>query len=121
MMARRWRERGEGKLGCLFGLVVLLIGVLIAYKMIPVKVKAAEMRDVVQDESRAAGQRNDKLIMETILARAKQLELPIEKENVQINRGSGQIAIDVKYSVPVVFPGYTYNWNFHHHAENPLF
>lgn len=121
MMTRRWRERGEGKLGCLFGLVILLIGVLIAYKMIPIKVKAAEMRDVVQDESRAAGQRTDKVITETILAKAKQLGLPIEKENIEIVRITNQISVDVKYTVPVVFPGYTYTWNFHHHAENPIF
>jgi hypothetical protein len=120
-MVRRWRERGEGQMGCLFGLVILLIGVLIAYKMIPVKVKAAEMRDIVQDEARAAGQHSDKRIMETILIRAQQLNLPIAKENVSISRAANIIVVDVKYTVPVVFPGYTYNWNFHHKAENPIF
>ena len=121
MMARRWRERGEGRMGCLFGLVLLLIGILVAYKMIPIKVKAAEMRDVVQDEARAAGQHSDKLILETILSKAKSLELPIEKENVEISRRANEITVDLKYTVPVVFPGYTYNWNFHHRAENPIF
>lgn len=121
MMSRRWRERGEGRMGCLFGVVVLLIGLLIAYKMIPVKVKAAEMRDVVQDESRAAGTHTDKVILENILAKAKQVGLPVEKENVEISRAANMITVDVKYTVPVVFPGYTYNWNFHHRAENPVF
>ena len=121
MMARRRRERGEGRMGCLFGLVILLIGILIAYKMIPVKVKAADMRDVVQKEARAAGQHSDKMIAETILARAKQLELPVDKENIEVRRTSGEIIVDVKYTVPIVFPGYTFNWDFHHHAQNPIF
>ena len=37
-MSRNRRERGEGQLGCLVGLVLLLIAGLIAYRLIPVKV-----------------------------------------------------------------------------------
>ena len=122
MMLRNGRERGEGKLGCLFGLVILLIALLIAYKMIPIKVKAAEMRDIVTDEARSAGTHRDNVILDNILERAKQLELPVTKDNVSIVRSSNSmITIDVKYTVPVEFPGYTYQWEFHHHAENPIF
>ena len=42
---RRFRsQRGEGQLGCVVGLVLLLVGVFVAYKMVPIKVKAAELR-----------------------------------------------------------------------------
>ena len=122
MMLRNRRERGEGQLGCLFGLALLLVGILVAYKMIPVKVKAAEMRDVVIDEAKSAGTHTDKRIMEEILAKAQQLDLPVEKDNVEIERMSNNtIRVEVKYTVPVAFPGYTYNWDFHHKAENPVF
>lgn len=121
MLRNRRHELGEGRLGCLFGLIVLLIAVLIAYKMIPVKVKSAEMRDTIIDEARSAGSRNDKIIMDAILFKAKQLELPITEDNVDISRPASNIRIEVRYTVPIVFPGYTYNWNFHHKAENPIF
>ncbi|HET7434454.1 MAG TPA: hypothetical protein VFN10_07040 [Thermoanaerobaculia bacterium] len=120
-MQRNKRERGEGQLGCLFGLALLLLGILIAYKMIPVKVKAAEMRDVVVDEAKSAGTLSDKQIRSTILHKAEELELPITSEDLEIDRGQNDIRVTLDYSVPVNFPGYVYNWKFHVKAENPLF
>jgi hypothetical protein len=89
--------------------------------MIPVKVKAAEIRQVTEDESKSAGTHNDRQIIETILRKAKDDNLPITEENIHIERRSQQIQIDVEYDVPVDFPGYTYKWHFHHHTDNPIF
>lgn len=121
MQRNRRGQRGEGQFGCLIGLVVLALAALIAYRMIPVKVKAADLRDTVVDEAKSAGQHNEGFIKAVILHKASELELPLTEEGVEINRKSTYIIIDVKYTVPVQFPGYTYNWNFHHHAENPIF
>ena len=120
-MSRNRRERGEGQFGCLVGLVLLLIAGLVAYRLIPVKVRAAEMRDTVIDESKSAGQHNDKQIKESILYKAKQLELPVDPANVIVRRSPNYIRVEVKYTVPVEFPGYTYKWNFEHKYENPVF
>lgn len=120
-MQRNRRERGEGQFGCLVGLVLLLIAGLVAYKMIPVKVKAAEMRDVVQDEAKSAGTHNDKQIRQTILHKASSLGLPVESEDISIRREAGEIKVEVSYTVPVEFPGYTYNWDFSHSYEAPIF
>ena len=118
---RNRRERGEGQFGCLVGLALLLIAGLIAYKMIPIKVKAAEMRDAVVDEARSAGQHRDPQIMAALLHKAESLELPITEDDIKIKRGNAEIRIDVEYTVPIEFPGYTYQWNFHHYYENPIF
>ena len=120
-MLRNRRERGEGQFGCLVGLAILLVAGLIAYRMIPVKVKAAELRDTVVDESKSAGQHNDKQIMANILTKAEQLELPVTEKDVKINRRASMITVEVEYTVPVPFPGYTYMWDFKHRAENPVF
>lgn len=120
-MLRNRRERGEGQFGCLVGLVLLLVAGLVAYRMIPIKVKAADMRDTVVDESKSAGVRNDKQIMANILTKAEQLGFPITEKDVKINRRASMITIEVNYTVPVNFPGYTYNWKFRHWAENPVF
>ena len=120
-MLRKRRERGEGQFGCLVGLVVVALAGLIAYRMIPIKIKAAELRDTIVDEAKSAGQHNVKQIRRTILSKAEKLELPVEDEDVEITRMSAEITIDVKYTVPVEFPGFTYDWNFHVHTENPIF
>ena len=120
-MVRNRRERGEGKLGCLVGIILLLLAALIAYKMIPVKVKAADLRDAIEDEAKSAGQHTDKQILTAIVQRAQILELPVTEESVQINRAANSIKIDVEYTVPVQFPGYTHQWKFHHKTDNPIF
>ncbi|HEX8152866.1 MAG TPA: hypothetical protein VF698_07070 [Thermoanaerobaculia bacterium] len=120
-MIRNRRERGEGQLGCVVGLVFLALAIMIAAKMIPVKVKTAELRDVVVDEARSAGTHDDGRIMKTILQKAEDLELPVTEDDVEIERRKESIRVVVTYTVPINFPGYTYNWNIEHKAENPIF
>lgn len=120
-MIRNRRERGEGQMGCLVGLIFLLLAGMVAYKMIPVKVKAADMRDTVVDEAKSAGQHGDNQIRKAILAKAEQLNFPVQEKDIQISRSAGQIRVEVNYVVPVEFPGYTYNWHFRHRTENPIF
>jgi predicted membrane protein len=120
-MRFRRRERGEGQLGCLFGLIILAIAVFVAYKMIPVKVKAAELRQEVVDEAKAAGTHNDERIRANILAKAQENKLPVNEEDIQIVRAHSEITVDVVYTIPIEFPGFTYKWQQHHHAQNPIF
>jgi hypothetical protein len=120
-MRRNRREAGEGNFGCLVGVIILLIGVFIAFKMIPVKVRAAELRQTIADEAKSAGSHNDERIMKAILAKAEEQDLPVTADNVTIERRNSQIYIDVEYEVPIKFPGYLYHWKQHHHYENPIF
>ncbi|HSP13766.1 MAG TPA: hypothetical protein VLV78_03315 [Thermoanaerobaculia bacterium] len=120
-MRRTRDQRGEGQFGCLVGLVLVLIGLFIAYKIVPVKVRAAELRQEVVDQAKSAGMRGDEKILAAILRKAEDNNLPVSAENVTIRRSQNSISVDVDYTVPVIFPGYTYNMEFHHHADNPLF
>ena len=115
------RERGESNFGCLFGLVLLAIAVLVAYKMIPVKIKNAEMRAAITDEAKSAGTHNDGQIIEYIYAKATEDNIPLAKEAIHVRRANNEITIDVEYTIPVQFPGYTYQWHVQHHANNPIF
>lgn len=120
-MLRNRRERGEGQFGCLVGLVLLLIAGLVAYRMIPIKVKSAELRDTVINEARSAGQHGDAHIRKAILVEAEQQGLPVTEKDIIIERKNQNIRVEVDYTVPVEFPGFTYQWKFHHKAENPIF
>ncbi|HEV2720868.1 MAG TPA: hypothetical protein VG323_12675 [Thermoanaerobaculia bacterium] len=120
-MRKRRSERGEGNVGCLFGLIILAIAVFIAYKMVPVKVKAADLKQTITDEAKMAGQHRDDLIMKAILAKARENRLPVTEDNVKINRQAGEITVEVEYDVPIDFPGKTWNWHQHIVAQNPIF
>jgi len=115
------RQRGEGQLGCIVGLIFLALAIFIAYKMIPVKVKAAEMRQVVVDEAKAAGTHTNERIRDVILNKAMEKQLPITEENINIQRNNNEITVEVAYIVPIEFPGFTYKWHLKHRAQNPIF
>lgn len=121
MRSRRRGERGEGQFGCLVGLVLLAIALFVAWKMIPVKVRAAELRGCVVDEAKSAGSHNDDRIRANILAKAAEEKLPVTENDIKITRAQSNITIDVDYIVPIDFPGKTYEWHINHHAENPIF
>lgn len=120
-MRTRRRERGEGNFGCMVGLIFLALAVFVAYKMIPVKVKNAELRQVIVDEAKSAGSHRDDQIMAAILHKAAEDKLPVTEDNVKISRGANEITVDVNYTVPIEFPGFTYQWQIHHLAQNPIF
>ena len=54
----------------------------------------------------------DAVLRNSVLERARQLELPVQPENVQIYRSSEGVRIDVRYFVRVSFPGYTVDLHF---------
>jgi hypothetical protein len=120
-MRRRRGELGEGQLGCIVGLIVFLAVIYVCYKVVPVKVKASELRGTIFDESKSAGSHNDARIRKAILAKANDLELPVTESDVKVSRRNEIIKINVKYTVPIQFPGYVYQWHFEHDAENPIF
>src|SRR5258706_446390 len=70
MRSRTRRQSGEGQFGCIIGLILLLIAIFVAYKMIPIKVKAAELRGTVADEAKSAGLHDDAHILAAILREA---------------------------------------------------
>lgn len=115
------REQGEGQAGCLVGLIILALAAFIAYKVIPVKVKAAELRQEVVDEAKSAGTHNDVKIRDMILAKAREDNLPVGPDDIKINRHNSEITVQVEYTVPIEFPGYTYQWHITHEATNPIF
>ena len=116
-------ERGEGRLGTLFGILVLATFVYLGVKLVPVMISVYEFRDSIEEESRFAAlpRHDDQLIKRNILQKARELDLPVGSKDVQVSRTSGRIDIVVKYSVPIETPVYTYNWALDESLSAPLF
>jgi hypothetical protein len=121
MRHRNRRELGEGNFGCLIGLILMLVGIFVAYKVIPVKVKAAELRQIVVDEAKSAGTHGDDRIRAAILKKAADDDLPVGEGDIRIRRAENTINVQVDYTVPIDFKVTIYQWHIHHEAENPIF
>ena len=114
-------ERGEGNLGCIMWVLVLGVAILIAWKAVPVKIATAELYDYIEEQAKFAANTPPDQIEKGILLKAQLLKLPLTKDNVKVERVGDNIRMEASYTVPLEFPGYTYNWNFDHKIDRPIF
>lgn len=121
-MRRRIAERGEGNLGCIVWLLVLGLAVMICVKAVPVKIASAEMYDYMDEVARSTGVNTTaEEVKKAILQRAADLKLPVNKDQVTVVREGDRLKMRAEYTVPLEFPGYTYNWHFVHELDRPIF
>lgn len=121
-MRRRIAERGEGNLGCIVWLLVLGLAVMISVKAIPVKIASAELYDFMDEVARSSGVNTTaEDVKKAILKRAVDLKLPLDKDHITVERVGDLLRMRVEYTVPLEFPGYTYQWHFLHEMERPIF
>ena len=121
-MSKRNGERGEGRIGLVISLVGLGLGAFIFAKVIPVRVHAYEFKDFMQEECRfAATRNNDEEIKKRIWDKAKDLQLPLEKKHLRMQRTTHEMIISAKYEqvIDLKFTKYTYKFN--HEERAPLF
>jgi hypothetical protein len=122
MPRRRSAERGEGNLGCIVWVILLAIGALIAFKAVPVKVKSAEFYDYMDELSKfSAARATPDGLRKGLMDRAEQLDIPLERKNIEIELSRERVRMKVRYTIPVEFPGYTYNWDFEQEIDRPIF
>ncbi len=57
--------------------------------------------------------KSDAELQALVLQKAHSLGLPVSEDNVHIIRSAGSVRIDVRYLVPVQFPGYSVNLHFY--------
>ena len=117
-------QRGDVPIGCLVGGVVALIVVLVTIKVAPIMIHVGELDKEISTLADRANRReyNDQRIRRTILEKAEQLDLPVDKKKgIDIKRTSNRIKVRVHYSIAIEFPGYTYVWDKEHYHERPLF
>ena len=115
-------ERGEGRIGFILSLALLGTGIFVGVKVIPVRINAYEFRDFIQEECRFAATRShDEEIYKRILAKAKELRLPLEKKNLRMERTAHEMIISASYrqTIDLKFTKYVYKFDQEEHA--PLF
>lgn len=120
-MRDRAAERGSGNLGCILWALVLIIGAMVAWKAIPVKIASSEMYDFMEEVAKFSAKTPPDELKNQIVNKAAQLKLPVTKDQITVQRVGDSIRMQVKYTVPVEFPGYTYNWQFDHQVERAIF
>jgi hypothetical protein len=122
-MARTRSARGEGRLGCILWLAVLALVGYGLYKIVPVKIATSTFYDFMQEEASFGSIRDVKQLKSEILAKAKELDLPVTEENLTIKRPRESITIEAHYEITLsFFNGWKkYVWKFDQVVTRPTF
>ena len=115
-------SRGEGKVGLLISLVLLASGAYTAYVLIPIKVRTYEFYDSMRTEARfGAVRRRDQIVHDRLMKKARQLQIPLKAENLEIKRDGGQYIVIAHYTIPIDLAVYQTEWVYHEKATAPIF
>jgi hypothetical protein len=120
-MERRIAERGEGNIGCIISALALGVIILLAWKLVPVKIASAQLYDFMEEQAKFAASLPPDQLAGKILWRATELRLPLDKEHLKVERIGDTIRMEARYTVPVSFPGYVYHWSFDHQIDRPIY
>ena len=117
----RRMAKGEGKLGCIFWLLLLSALGLGLYRWVPSKIAVAELKDYMSDagmhEARATPEQLKKLIM----ARAAQLKLPLQEKNLQIEKTSDRVMMKAEMTIVLDLVVTKYPWVARIEVDKPYF
>jgi hypothetical protein len=99
------KQDGKGSVGCLFSILLLVVGGVAGIKMFPPYYAHKSFQTDVRTEVSRAGAQflDDETVMKNILALGKRNEIRLTRNNVKLERFAGQLHITVTYSVPVDF------------------
>jgi len=120
---RDWSaQRGEGKIGFLIAIIVIGIAIFVSAKIIPVRISAYEFKDFIREQARyAAIHRKDAEIVERIMEKAQDLEIPLSAKNLDVRRTRTEVIITANYEQPVDLKFHTYVYKFAAKERAPLF
>lgn len=120
-MINRSKQRGEGNLGCIIWVVIAALVCLFLWKWVPIKVANTQLREYMIEQAKFAQRPKVEVFRKRIVDKAKELGLPVTLKNVNVSIGSGKIRMRCKYTVPLEFLSFTYEWKVDHQVVRPIF
>ncbi len=96
-------ERGAGRLKAIVWTLIAAACVYVSARVIPIYVNEYEFQDGMQTIARFAtvNRQGPDQIRDAILKEAEKAELPVRKEDIKVRAASGNVNINVDYSVTV--------------------
>ena len=88
--------------------------------VIPVLINEYEFQDSLQSIARFASvnRRTNEQVRQAVLEEAQKEDLPVQAEDIKVEGNSGNVHINVDYSVTVDLKVYQWTFNFHPAANN---
>ena len=121
-MKRFGSPRGEVRLTSLLSLVVLLFAIYEGFQFIPVLFAQYSFKDAVVEEAKFSANKTPDAIRTSLLRKASELRLPIQRQDITVDRQPTFTRIQVRYELSVEWlPGREYWWEVDEVSESVLF
>ncbi len=108
----------------LFGLVIFGAVALVCIKLIPPFFSNYELEDAIKTEALQSTYttRTEDDVRNAVIKHARDYDIALTPKQVHVSRvgsfGTGTLAIDAEYSVPIELPGYSTTLDFHPSTKN---
>ncbi len=116
----RHSDSGNANIKAYLTLVFLACVVFVGFKTLPVYVNSWEIEDYIRQQTPfwLTQRANGDVIRGKVLDKARDLNLPIDADQVQVDASSASVTVTLDYTVPVDLKVYTLNLHFTSAAQN---
>ena len=107
----------------LLGLGVLVLAVYVGWTMIPPYFNNYKLEDVIAEEARinTYSNKSEDAMRESVYQKAKDLDIPLTRENINVIRNGQSVAIDVNYTVHLDYPIHPVDLHFQSSSKNKAY
>ena len=119
-MRRSLRDRGEGRLGLLFAVIIVAYAIYVSVQFVPVYVGTYDLEETIREEVERASIKTNEQIISAVMAKAKERELPLKREQITLRRTHSKFKMSVEFATPVDFALFQFDYPFKQEEEAPL-
>jgi hypothetical protein len=113
-----------GTIKLVFGIFVIVAGIYLGAELVPVYYENYQFQDIVKTEAtlETYTSKPEADIRDSLYKKAQSLDIPLNKEQIKVQRhgtqGTGSLTISAPYVVHVDLPGYPMELHFDASTEN---
>jgi hypothetical protein len=100
----------------LFGIFIVVAAIYAGWKVVPVYITNYQFEEAIDDSARsgaADGRKTEEDIRMAVLQDAQDLKIPLQAEDIKVERNGSDLLISADYTVHVDLPGYPLDLSFH--------
>lgn len=120
-MPTRKPTRGEGALGTIVALVILVAVAIALFKIVPLHIAGSKVLDAMNEQANFAGVKPLDKIQYEIFVVAQEAGTPVTLQDIQVRRSGAEVIVQLKYEQSVKVLGYNYVYLFDKTVQKPIF
>lgn len=114
-------QRGEGKAGLIFWILIFIAVGIIGKAWIPAKIADMQFKDHLEEISKRFPRKNGQFFKDRIMERANELDIPLKAKDVNVTKTAARVRYKIRYVKELDFIVTTYDLEFKHNMERDIF